>query len=83
MNIVTESHLLPEPWTAEAACLEVDPDAFFPELGEPNRAAKRICGGCDVRQQCLEYALKNREPYGIWGGLATRERHEILMGRAA
>jgi WhiB family redox-sensing transcriptional regulator len=27
---------------------------------------------------CLEYSLRFREPYGIWGGITEDERHKIL-----
>jgi len=42
------------------------------------RAAKGICTSCPVEQACLEYALRIREPHGIWGGLNEVERKHIL-----
>ncbi len=30
--------------------------------------------GCEVRHECLEYALAHDERFGIWGGLSERER---------
>lgn len=64
-------------WHDEAACRHSDPDAFFPELEHPGSLpmVRRICGGCPVRTQCLDYALARPELVGIWGGLTTRERH--------
>lgn len=64
-------------WQADALCAETDPEAFFPEKGGSTRDAKRICDSCDVRQQCLEYALQNDERFGIWGGLSERERRKL------
>ncbi|WP_170165653.1 MULTISPECIES: WhiB family transcriptional regulator [Agrococcus] len=64
-------------WQADALCAETDPEAFFPEKGGSTRDAKRICESCDVRQQCLEYALENDERFGIWGGLSERERRKL------
>jgi WhiB family redox-sensing transcriptional regulator len=32
---------------------------------------------CDVRQECLEYALAHDERFGIWGGLSERERRRL------
>ena len=64
-------------WQADALCAETDPEAFFPEKGGSTRAAKRICDSCEVRQQCLEYALENDERFGIWGGLSERERRKL------
>lgn len=46
-------------------------------------AAKRICAECQVRQECLEYALATKEPYGIWGGLTEVERKSRRHGRAS
>lgn len=43
--------------------------------------AKRICAGCDVREQCLEWALENQERFGIFGGKSERERRRILAER--
>jgi WhiB family transcriptional regulator, redox-sensing transcriptional regulator len=43
--------------------------------------AKGICLGCDVREECLEYALSIREPHGIWGGLNENERKLLLAQR--
>jgi WhiB family transcriptional regulator, redox-sensing transcriptional regulator len=60
-----------------ALCAETDPEAFFPEKGGSFREAKRICTGCEVRAECLEYALANDERFGVWGGLSERERHRI------
>lgn len=69
-------------WQAGALCAQVDPEPFYPELGQPSRTAKRICSMCDVRAECLAYALANDELFGIWGGLSEREREDIRMGRA-
>ena len=64
-------------WQERALCAQTDPEAFFPEKGGSTRDAKRICSGCDVRQQCLDYALANDERFGIWGGLSERERRKL------
>ena len=44
-------------WQADANCLGVDPDLFFPERGASTKEAKAVCRGCVVREDCLEYAL--------------------------
>jgi WhiB family transcriptional regulator, redox-sensing transcriptional regulator len=64
-------------WQDRALCAETDPEAFFPEKGGSTREAKRICTGCEVRAQCLEYALAHDERFGIWGGLSERERRRL------
>ena len=64
-------------WQADALCAETDPEAFFPEKGGSTRDAKKICTSCEVRGQCLEYALQNDERFGIWGGLSERERRKL------
>ena len=53
------------------------PEAFFPEKGGSTREAKKVCVGCEVRSECLEYALANDERFGIWGGLSERERRKL------
>ncbi|MFT4135097.1 WhiB family transcriptional regulator [Microbacterium sp.] len=64
-------------WQSDALCAQTDPEAFFPEKGGSTRDAKRICSSCDVRAECLEYALQNDERFGIWGGLSERERRKL------
>ena len=67
----------PLAWQRDALCSQTDPEAFFPEKGGSTRDAKRICSGCDVQKQCLDYALANDERFGIWGGLSERERRKL------
>ncbi len=64
-------------WQSDALCAQTDPEAFFPEKGGSTRDAKKICTSCEVRAQCLEYALQNDERFGIWGGLSERERRKL------
>ena len=64
-------------WQEQALCAETDPEAFFPEKGGSTREAKKICTGCEVKAECLEYALSNDERFGIWGGLSERERRRL------
>jgi WhiB family redox-sensing transcriptional regulator len=64
-------------WQERALCAQTDPEAFFPEKGGSTREAKRICSGCEVRAECLDYALSHDERFGIWGGLSERERRRL------
>ena len=64
-------------WQERALCAQTDPEAFFPEKGGSTREAKRICQSCEVRDECLEYALEYDERFGIWGGLSERERRRL------
>jgi len=67
----------PLSWQTDSLCAQTDPEAFFPEKGGSTRDAKKICASCEVRTQCLEYALANDERFGIWGGLSERERRKL------
>lgn len=67
----------PLAWQTDSLCAQTDPEAFFPEKGGSTRDAKKICTTCEVRTQCLEYALENDERFGIWGGLSERERRKL------
>lgn len=64
-------------WQDGALCAQTDPEAFFPEKGGSTREAKQVCLACDVKAQCLEYALARQERFGIWGGLSERERRRL------
>jgi WhiB family transcriptional regulator, redox-sensing transcriptional regulator len=66
-------------WRDEAACLHPDPDLFFPisTTGPARRQideAKCVCQACPVRTPCLDWALNNSVPYGVWGGTTEEER---------
>jgi WhiB family transcriptional regulator, redox-sensing transcriptional regulator len=78
-NIAPGLTLEPEQWTAEALCAQVDSEIFFPEKGGSTREAKKICGACPVREQCLQYALDHNERFGIWGQLSERERRSLTL----
>ena len=64
-------------WQGRALCAQTDPEAFFPEKGGSTREAKKVCRVCEVRVECLEYALEHDERFGIWGGLSERERRRV------
>ena len=73
-------------WQRLAACRGEDSayyfaPSYFEKRGEKlarEAVAKRICAVCPVRQPCLDYAIKIREPHGIWGGLNEVERKQLL-----
>ncbi|WP_062201011.1 WhiB family transcriptional regulator [Demequina salsinemoris] len=67
----------PLAWQERSLCAQTDPEAFFPEKGGSTREAKKVCASCEVRQECLNYALENDERFGIWGGLSERERRKL------
>jgi|ERR671925_1194585 WhiB family redox-sensing transcriptional regulator len=77
-------------WRERAACLDYPAVLFFgvddsETAGERRlreEEAKQICLTCEVKQECLEYALRTREPYGIWGGLTEIERRARLHRRS-
>jgi len=66
---------MPE-WYKLALCAQTDPDLFFPDKGGCPEPAKRICRRCEVRIECLEYAVSNNVKFGIWGGLSEKERNQ-------
>ncbi|MFG3429579.1 WhiB family transcriptional regulator [Streptomyces californicus] len=65
-----------------ALCREEDPDLFFP-IGSTGPAllqieeAKAVCRRCPVMDQCLQWALENRQDSGVWGGLNEDERRSL------
>jgi len=66
-----------ENWAALAACKTIKSDDLFVRGAEQNRA-KRVCGTCVVRNECLAEALDNRIEWGVWGGMTERERRALL-----
>lgn len=70
-------------WIRDGLCVGVaDPEIFFPHRGAGKAdAAKAICATCPVRRECLRYALKAPEEFGVWGGLDEVERAGIRRRR--
>jgi len=77
MNSFAMLPLLPK--LSEAACKEYAfPNLFFPD-GKKQEAdclpfAQAICGGCIEREECLEFALEQQIPHGIWAGTTPEMR---------
>jgi WhiB family redox-sensing transcriptional regulator len=69
-------------WRNRSACRDSDPDVFFPvgstgSAVEQIEAARRICGACSVRAECLDFALATNQEAGIWGGTTEDERRKL------
>jgi WhiB family transcriptional regulator, redox-sensing transcriptional regulator len=73
-------------WRGRAACSTEDPELFFP-IGttgpavDQADAAKRVCASCEVREECLEFALATNQDAGVWGGLTEDERRTLKRAR--
>lgn len=75
-----------EDWQDSAACRGQPAAIFFApahfERKEARalreRQAKAVCAACPVRKQCLSYALRIKEPHGIWGGFNELERRAMV-----
>ena len=76
-------------WQFKAACRGEDAAIFFApnyfekryEKDAREDRARTYCNVCEVREQCLEYALRIREPHGVWGGMNEAQRRALLRGR--
>ncbi|MFE2479731.1 WhiB family transcriptional regulator [Streptomyces sp. NPDC001194] len=72
------------PGLSAPACRNADPALFFPAYGVPLsdlqiRAAKELCAGCPVREECLAIAVRSDESDGIWGGTTPIERRRMRV----
>lgn len=69
-------------WRLRAACDGMDVEVFFPPFAtdDPDDmewgAARRVCGGCPVRDECLRHGL--RDEFGMFGGLVPKERERLV-----
>jgi len=68
-------------WMQRANCRGTDPEVFFPDGGGSVSQAKKICGRCDVIQECREYAVDEPEEYGVWGGMSQQQLGRIRRAR--
>jgi WhiB family redox-sensing transcriptional regulator len=73
-------------WVYRARCKDEDPELFFP-VGAAGPSvlqvemAKAICRLCEVRDECLEWALSTGQDAGVWGGLSEDERRALRRAR--
>jgi len=67
----------PDVWQDRAACFGIDPDLFFPVSEDEAGPALTFCGSCRIREECLAWAIKNGERYGVWGGLTEQQRRRL------
>ncbi len=72
---------LSEEWQNLARCRGRNLEIFYPQRGVRNASAKALCQDCEVKMECLEYAIAHEERFGIWGGLSERERRKIMRER--
>jgi WhiB family redox-sensing transcriptional regulator len=75
-------------WHAAGACHGADPEIFFPVSGKGLSRpqidrARGICAGCQVRGECLDYAMTSGEMHGIWGGTTPEDRTRARRQEAA
>lgn len=70
-------------WQENAQCVRF-PDVDFFNTGSPSNVVrcKIICDTCVVRNECLNFALRNWEDDGIWGGTTVKERKELRRAGA-
>ena len=77
LALLPEDPAPPDSWQDRSACYGVDPNLFFPISEEEAAPALAFCGICAIRVECLAWALKNGERYGVWGGLTEQQRRRI------
>ncbi|MGV9183224.1 WhiB family transcriptional regulator [Arcanobacterium canis] len=74
-------------WRSRAACLQEDPELFFP-VGSSSPAmaqmerAKLVCQTCSVMETCLKVALETNQDCGVWGGKSEDERKALKRNAA-
>ncbi len=70
------------PWALDSAWRGLDSAMFFPGQDGDSEPALRVCGGCAVRNECLDFAMEARQRYGIWGGTTERQRRRLMRQTA-
>lgn len=71
-----------QPWAKDGACVGEDPDLMFPTDAAEVVNARKLCGGCPVREACLATAMADPTLLGVWGGTTEAHRNrERLRAR--
>jgi excisionase family DNA binding protein len=71
----------PGSWRAASLCRQHPTDWWFAGGHHDTMLAKRICEGCVVRPQCLDFALGRPELLGVWAATTPTERAAIRRAR--
>lgn len=50
------------------ACVDENPEWWFPYPSQPFNDARRICEKCPIRSACYEYGTATGQS-GVWGGV--------------
>ena len=85
MSVPTAARAAPAGWASRGACLDSDPDLFFPIAPtgpglQQIAQAKAVCARCPVRRECLGFAQATHQVHGVWGGTSEEER-QLLRSR--
>lgn len=69
----------------KANCEGEDTNIFFSDDNghhdpENLKKARSLCKGCEIRFDCLQYAIDEKIVDGVWGGLLWSERRKLGKG---
>lgn len=88
--MITEQISATNEWRKDADCRDVESlfDATFDlpthgaKLTSADRAvlkrAKAVCDGCPVKPDCLKYAIRHEDVWGVHGGLAPHQKSALI-----
>lgn len=69
-------------WHEDSECGKLENsdkiDNFFSNKSSQQWEAKKLCSVCPVRQECIKWALDNKQLNGIWGGLDSKKIRNTL-----
>lgn len=72
-------------WRSMSACRDSDPELFFPDPRGPGvtqlETAQAVCARCQVRAECLSFAVETVQDHGVWGGTSEEERRAQRRAR--
>lgn len=75
-------------WQDRGACHGMGHLLFYGPEGEHQaerevreEKAKAVCARCEVRPECLEYALERDDKCGIWAGEGADDRKNLRRRR--
>lgn len=69
-------------WHEDAECAKPEnaeyANNFFANKPSQQNSAKKLCDMCPVRKDCAQWALNNKQIWGVWGGLDYKELRRTL-----
>ncbi len=77
-----EDFLARPAWHQRASCKSVGVRTYFANDEGTLELARAVCASCEIRQECYDTAMADKDLEGVWAGFTAKVRRGIRRGSA-